>query len=430
MAKSIDINGFWTIKDNPLTKEGVFPYLGKQIDPLGRKYDLVQDAIYWVYRPFSEIQNAETLASFENKPFIDEHEMLGEGCTSTDCKNIAGVINNIRAKNGMMIGDFTIYSDQIKKEILSGKKQLSLGYRSSFKKEHGVFDGHAYDFVQVGMVGNHVALVDRGRCGSDVRIFDKQLVIDSLEIPQMEINREELKSIIDGMDEETLAKAKASIEDIVGKPEAKVVPAQGIGQPVKDEDVGAGKKPEGNTTDEKPADDADCKKPTEDDKDVKSASEEKPCEDEKPDEKKGDEKPCEKPCEDEKPCGDKCEDKKEEKPVETKDEAVPTMDEAAIRKDAAVQYQKAVRLHDALVPHIGEFTMDEMFTEQDVAVYGCKKLVEKNLIEDSALNAGSEIATLTGFLAGCKDNGTKVVTVDHGVEPKSAFDFRAAYLAK
>ena len=411
MAKSIDINGFWTIKDNPLTKEGVFPYLGRQIDPMGRKYDLVQDAIYWVYRPFSEINNADTLASFENKPFIDEHEMLGEGCTSTDCKNIAGVVNNIRAKNGMMIGDFTIYSDDIKKEILAGKKQLSLGYRSSFKKESGVFDGHAYDFVQVGMVGNHVALVDRGRCGSDVRIFDKQLVIDSLEIPQMELNREELKSLIDGMDEDTLVKAKDAIDDLVKN---------------KADDA---KKP-----DETVADKADDKKD-----DTKKTEDEKPeaevkAEDEKPEEKKpadGEEKPVEdKKPDEEKSCDKPCEDKDVEKPVETKDEAVPTMDEAAIRKDAAVQYQKAVRLHDALVPHIGEFTMDEMFTEQAVAEYGCKKLVEKNLIEDSALNAGSEIATLTGFLAGCKDNSAKVVTVDKADTPKTAFDFRAAYLAK
>lgn len=406
MAKKIDINGFWEIKDNPLTKEGVFPYLGNQIDPSGERFGLDPKKIYWVYRSFDEIANQDTLSSFENKPFIDEHTMLGEGCTSTDCKNIAGVIHRIRAdkSRGMMIGDFTIFSDEIKREIMNGKKELSLGYRSAFEQKSGVFDGRAYEFIQTGMIGNHVALVDRGRCGSDVRIFDKSIICDHMEIPQMELNREELKAILDGMDEEMLVKAKAALEGLTSKP-------------VEDEH------PE-----EPKADEDDPKKVEDECKDEES----KPAEDPKKDDEK-------KPTEDAPKCEDKESKPKEDesKPTETKDEAikeepeVPVMDEAAIRKDAAIQCLKAQKLHDALVPHIGEFTMDEMFTEQAVAEYGCKKLVEKNLIADSDLNAGSELATLTGFLAGCKDKSAKVVTVDHDIEKvETPFDFRAAYLAK
>lgn len=387
MSKQVDINGFWEIKDNPLSKEGVFPYLGKQIDPTGKKFGLDPDRIYWVYRSKKELSNPETLKSFENKPFIDEHVMLGEGCTPTDCKNIAGVIHNIRVKGDMMIGDFTIYSDDIKREIMNGKKQLSLGYRSAFEQKHGVFNGRAYDFIQVGMVGNHVALVGRGRCGSDVRIFDKSIVCDSLEIPQMVINKEELKSILDGMDEATLAKAKEALE--------------GLKTPVQDEhptpaQTEQKKEEKVETKDEKP--------------EVKTEKKEEKVETK-------DEAPAATPA-------PKTEQKKEEK--------VATMDEAAIRKDAATQYGKALKLHDALVPHIGEFVMDEMFTENDVAVYGCKKLVEKGLIMDSAVNAGSELATLTGFLAGRKGAGSaKVVTVDGAPNaPAKKFDFRKAYLAK
>lgn len=125
MAKHIDINGFWEIKGNPLTKEGVFKYLGKQIDPGGKRWGLDQDRIYNVYRPASEISKKETLESFEGLPFINEHDMLGEGCTPTDFKNIAGSIYNIRMDGGKMIGDFRIYSDEIKKDISEGKKELS-----------------------------------------------------------------------------------------------------------------------------------------------------------------------------------------------------------------------------------------------------------------------------------------------------------------
>lgn len=44
--KQIDHNGFWHIEDNPISKEGVFPYLGRQISP-----NLEPEKIYMVYRP-------------------------------------------------------------------------------------------------------------------------------------------------------------------------------------------------------------------------------------------------------------------------------------------------------------------------------------------------------------------------------------------
>ena len=214
MAKKVDINGFWDIKNNPLTKEGVFKYRGDQIDPEGKKWGLDQKRTYLVYRPLSEISNPETLKSFDGVPFIDEHDMLGEGCTPSDCKNIAGTIYNVHIEGRKMVGDFKIYSDNIKREIRNGKKELSLGYRASFEKRPGIFDGVPYDFVQVGIVGNHVALVNRGRCGSDVRIFDKSLVCDSMpmEVPNMEITKEEVRAILDGLDESKLEEAKKLLD--------------------------------------------------------------------------------------------------------------------------------------------------------------------------------------------------------------------------
>lgn len=377
MAKHIDINGFWEIKGNPLTKEGVFKYLGKQIDPGGKRWGLDQNRIYNVYRPLSEISKDETLKSFEGLPFINEHEMLGEGCTPTDFKNIAGSIYNIRIDGDKMIGDFRIYSDDIKKDISDGKKDLSLGYRANFEKKAGMFDGQPYDFVQTGIVGNHVALVKVGRCGSDVRIFDKAIVCDSISLTEIrEMNKlEQLKAIFDGMDEETLKSAVDYLKKEVIK--------------------------DGCTEDEEAA-----KKKAEEEKAKKEAEEKKKAEDE-----------AAKKAAEEAEAKKKAEDEAAKKAEEVKDEA--------IRKETRENLMEAIKLHDALVPHVGEFCMDEMFTPELVAKYGCEKL---NL----NVNAGSELATLTGYLAGCKKNTTtKVNTVDHADTVTSKkFNFAEAYLAK
>lgn len=175
MVKEVDSNGFWRIKNNPLSKEGVFPYLGKQIDK-----SLEPNKIYWVYRPMSEISNPETIESFNAAPLIDEHEMIGDGWTKYDDRPAGGVVYNTHAKDGKLYGDIRIYSEKLKDEIESGKKELSMGYECNYEAEHGVFDGKEYDFVQKNLRGNHIALVNRGRMGSDVRVYD-HFTFDTLE---------------------------------------------------------------------------------------------------------------------------------------------------------------------------------------------------------------------------------------------------------
>ena len=177
MTKVIDLNGFWKIEDNPITKEGVFPYLGEQISP-----DLEPKKIYMVYRPASELTNPETIESFNGVPFIDEHEMVGEGFTKYDQRPAGGVLFNPKAENGILVGDFKIFSETMKDEISNGKKELSLGYLCDYELKKGVWNGQYYDAVQKNIRGNHVALVERGRMGSDVRVYDKAITMDSLHL--------------------------------------------------------------------------------------------------------------------------------------------------------------------------------------------------------------------------------------------------------
>lgn len=174
--KEVDNNGFWRVRDNPLSKSGVFPYLGKQISG-----DLEPNKIYKVYRPMSEISAPETIESFDGIPLIDEHEMIGEGWTDYDDRPAGGVVYHTYAKDGKLFGDIRIFSEQLKDEIKNGKKELSMGYSCRYEPEQGVFDGEYYDFVQRDLRGNHVALVNRGRMGSDVRVYDQKITFDTLD---------------------------------------------------------------------------------------------------------------------------------------------------------------------------------------------------------------------------------------------------------
>lgn len=190
--KEVDNNGFWRVRNNPLSKEGVFPYLGKQISG-----DLEPNRIYKVYRPMSEISAPETIESFDGIPLIDEHEMIGEGWTDYDDRPAGGVVYHTYAKDGKLFGDIRIFSEQLKDEIKNGKKELSMGYSCRYEPEQGVFDGEYYDFVQRDLRGNHVALVNRGRMGSDVRVYDQKITFDTLEGLTFEDGKmEEVKEVV------------------------------------------------------------------------------------------------------------------------------------------------------------------------------------------------------------------------------------------
>lgn len=169
-ARTYDLNGWAEIKSNPISKVGVFPYSGAQISP-----DLDSEKIYKVYRPETELSNPETIDSFRLLPFVDDHEMLGtdEGMTPAERKGIHGVIGeDVFFEDGYLKGNLKVFSNKLADLIETGKKELSIGYRCLYDKASGVYNGESYDFIQRNIRGNHLALVDEGRSGHDVRVLD------------------------------------------------------------------------------------------------------------------------------------------------------------------------------------------------------------------------------------------------------------------
>lgn len=172
--KEIDTNGWFEVKDNPLSKEGVFHYRGAQITlPDGSKPpDLNQ--LYPVYRPAEELE--ASIDTFKLIPWVDEHTMLGGedmGMTPAEKKGVSGVVGeDVYFKDGVLFGNIKVFSEKFARQIENGKKELSLGYRCSYEYSPGTWSGQHYDYIQRDLKGNHLALVDKGRMGADVRVMD------------------------------------------------------------------------------------------------------------------------------------------------------------------------------------------------------------------------------------------------------------------
>ena len=165
-----DINGWFEVKDNPISKVGVFDYSGAQIgaaDP---------NRIYRVYRPAEELADPATIESFKLLPIVDDHTMLGnpnEGMTPAEDKGVAGVIGEeVYFKHPYLLANIKVFSETLRQKIEAGKIDLSGGYRCFYEFTPGIFEGEPYDAIQRQPRGNHLALVDEGRMGSDVVVLD------------------------------------------------------------------------------------------------------------------------------------------------------------------------------------------------------------------------------------------------------------------
>lgn len=126
-----------------------------------------------VWRPASEVFSADTLASFAHRPITNDHPT--EPVTADNWKSVAVgqtsdevVGETIFVRVPLMVSDGAAISD-----VESGKRELSAGYSCDLDFTAGTTQaGEAYDAVQRNIRINHIAIVQAGRAGKEVRIGD------------------------------------------------------------------------------------------------------------------------------------------------------------------------------------------------------------------------------------------------------------------
>ena len=166
--RSKDSNGFLIIKDNPIAKAGVFDYL---LSELKQDIEPKDDKIVKVYRPFSELIRVKD--SFSNKPIKMFHHWVGDECETVD--GAIGSNITIDEANEYLRADLIVYNPKLIEKIENGELiELSPAYTGEEIDEQGRFNGEAYQFKQKLGEVNHLAVVETGRSGKDLKIYDSK----------------------------------------------------------------------------------------------------------------------------------------------------------------------------------------------------------------------------------------------------------------
>ena len=162
-----DENGYLVIKDNKIAKAGVFEYLGREISD-----ELQGSEIYKVCRPWAELE--KTAKDFEGMPVKLGHEWVEP--EKRDLK-VGAISGEVRLEEPYLIADIKIY-DKDAIEAITGRNivELSPGYTAKYAAESGEYAGEQYDFMQQDIKYNHLAIVENGRSGKEVKINDENSI--------------------------------------------------------------------------------------------------------------------------------------------------------------------------------------------------------------------------------------------------------------
>lgn len=170
-ARTVDENGYMHVSDCPVTKEQVAPYYGYEI-PQGERFGIKPNEVYYVYRPAEELSKAATMASLRGIPLLLDHASV----TPEDIRRdrIAGSTGDLVRWDGTYLRcNLNILAKRAQDRVKDkSMRELSLGYSYTPEKKSGEFNGTRYDFVMRDIKANHLALVEVGRAGSDVRVCD------------------------------------------------------------------------------------------------------------------------------------------------------------------------------------------------------------------------------------------------------------------
>lgn len=169
-ARRIDADGRLHVDRSHISKATVNPYYGKEI-PGYEALGLQPDKVYRLLRDPVELERAAP--TFARLPVLSEHVPVTVEAPRPDL--VVGAIGSeVVFAPPYLDADLCVWDATAIAGIETDKvRELSCAYRYVPVMEPGEFEGQPYDGRMTEIQGNHLALVEVGRAGSDVVVADR-----------------------------------------------------------------------------------------------------------------------------------------------------------------------------------------------------------------------------------------------------------------
>ena len=213
--RHIDENGYLFVDESPILRSGILEYYGSELgqDEIdGIKIE--PDTLYRVKIEDKELKKSAD--TFSLLPLVNDHTWLGKEGEDSRNYQEGTTGEKIVFKDGMLYAPLKWTSIDTVEQILNGEKEeLSSSYENRLIRSNS---GDC-DFIAVDLHGNHVALVDKGRCGDKVRVLNEEkkmanenekVIVDGVEIDVEKLAADALEKANDKAEE---AKAEVEIEN-------------------------------------------------------------------------------------------------------------------------------------------------------------------------------------------------------------------------
>jgi len=171
--RKFDQDGRMHVERCNISKANVCPYFGREI-PGAAALGLEPNRIYRMYRDPAELRAAAD--SFKNLQLLMLHTVVNADDSKPEV-TVGTIGSDVEFNAPYLTASIAVWTSEAIALIESKQQaELSSSYRYRADMTPGTSpDGVAYDGVMRDIMGNHVALVEKGRAGSDVVVSDSKL---------------------------------------------------------------------------------------------------------------------------------------------------------------------------------------------------------------------------------------------------------------
>ena len=159
------------------------------------------------YRPDSEVFSQASIDSMQLVVVTDDHPPVFITDANRSQYERGTVLESVRRDGDHLVAALLITDKALIEKMKRGKRDISLGYACELEMTPGTApNGEKYDAVQRLIVGNHAAIVDRGRAGT------ARARMDGLAIQIFETERTTMTTQITDEDPETAARQRMLLD--------------------------------------------------------------------------------------------------------------------------------------------------------------------------------------------------------------------------